>query len=136
MSNVIVFWFVLEVDTEEVVVVIDGVVGVIIGNAVVDVNVDDVVLAVFVFCDVWNWLVSWVVWTGRIVVGVGTKVAWLCDCDWDCWLFVVPELVFKAFNWFCKFTCCWYNAWSTQISLTITNPALQVSHFPETNSNP
>jgi len=52
MSNVIVFWFVLEVDTEEVVVVIDGVVGVIIGNAVVDVNVDDVVLAVFVFCDV------------------------------------------------------------------------------------
>lgn len=52
MSNVIVFWFVLEVDTEEVVVVIDGVVGVIIGNAVVDDDiVDDVVLAVFVFCD-------------------------------------------------------------------------------------
>lgn len=54
MSNVIELELeVVEVDTAEV-VVIDGV------NAGT-VVVDDVVLTVFVFCDVWYWLVSWVV---------------------------------------------------------------------------
>jgi len=50
---------------------------------------------------------------GRTVVDVGTNVVCV-----GCWLLVVvPLLVFKAFSWFCKFTCCWYKAWSTQISL-------------------
>lgn len=54
MSNVIVLELELvEVDMAEVVVVV---VGVTTGTAV-----DDVVLTVFVFCDVWYWLVSWVV---------------------------------------------------------------------------
>ena len=124
MSNVIVLELELvEVDMAEVVVVV---VGVTTGTAV-----DDVVLTVFVFCDVWYWLVSWVVWAGRIFVDVGTNVVCVC-----CWLIVVPVFIFKAFNWFCKFTCCWYKASSTQISLTITNPALQVSHLPETKSKP
>jgi len=54
MSNVIVLELELVVDVAEV-VVIDGV-----NEGTV---VDDVVLTVFVFvfCDVWYWLVSWVV---------------------------------------------------------------------------
>jgi len=57
MSNVIELELELELEVEvdvEGVVVID--VGVATGTVV-----DDVVLTLFVVCDVWYWLVSWVV---------------------------------------------------------------------------